>query len=82
MPYALNTLTGIVDFQPEHIVDHPVIGRYLKEVPEGTKSLVPGMFKPGTVDEFEELNTTQSNPAKPEGDEGKDASNKTEVSNV
>jgi hypothetical protein len=55
MPYALNTLTGIVDFQPEHVINHVVLGKYLKEVPEGTKSLQPGMFKPGTVDEFEEV---------------------------
>jgi hypothetical protein len=54
MPYALNTLTGIVDFQPEHVINHVVLGKYLKEVPEGTKPLQPGMFKPGTVDEFEE----------------------------
>lgn len=60
MPTALNTLTGIVDFQPDHVVNHVELGRYLKVVPEGTKSLTPGMFKPGTVDEFEELNANQT----------------------
>ena len=75
MPYALNTLTGIVDFQPEHIIDHVILGRYLKEVPEGTKSLAPGMFKPGTVDEFEELNN-KNRPAESDG-----KNNKTEVTN-
>lgn len=56
MPTTLNTLTGLITFQDDHIVAHPTIGRYLKVVPEGTKPLVEGMFKPGTVEEFEELN--------------------------
>lgn len=63
MPLALNTLTGLVDYQPDHIVEHPILGRYLLEVPEGTKPLLPGMFKPGTKDEFEEYHQEEEAPA-------------------
>ena len=56
MTTVLNTLTGIVTDQPDHIVNHITLGKYLLEVPEGTKNLVPGLFKPGTADEFVELN--------------------------
>lgn len=71
MPTALNTLTGIVDFQPDHVVNHVNLGQYLKVVPEGTKSLIPGMFKPGTVDEFEELNAPQPKDEPSAGDKEK-----------
>jgi hypothetical protein len=73
MPTTLNTLTGIVDFQPDHVLNHVILGQYLKEVPEGTKSLEPGMFKPGTVEEFEELHPKKSKAAY------KDEADKTET---
>lgn len=62
MPYTIHTLTGIASEQPEHVVAHPQLGRYLKVVPEGTKSLAQGLFKPGTVDEFEVFNARQEQP--------------------
>lgn len=60
MAYTMHTLTGQVDEVPDTLLDIPRIAKYLKVVPEGTKPLVPGLFRAGTVDEFEELN------AKPE----------------
>lgn len=53
MPTTLNTLTGKVKDVPKAVAEHAIIGRYLKVVPEGTKPLVPGMFKPGTVEEYD-----------------------------
>jgi hypothetical protein len=73
MPIILNTLTGRVGFEPQWLVDDPKIGQYLKVVPEGTKPLTDGMFKAGTVEEFNVANnnypdgaTASSEPANPE----------------
>lgn len=56
MSTYLHTLTGKIGEARDDVIDHPVLGRYLKRVEEGTKALVEGMFKPGTKEEFDELN--------------------------
>lgn len=38
---ARNTQDGTVGRYPRYLVDHPVIGRHLEEVPHGTKPTVP-----------------------------------------
>ena len=51
MPRTRHTVSGVVDQNtPEHILDHPVLGKYLEVVEEGTKPLLPVMHRPATVD--------------------------------
>lgn len=56
MSTYIHTLTGKIGEARDDVIDHPVLGRYLKRVEEGTKALVEGMFRPGTKEEFDELN--------------------------
>lgn len=51
MPLTRHTVSGLVAEVPQHLIDHAILGQYLEVVPEGTKSLVPGHFKQGTVAE-------------------------------
>lgn len=40
-----NTISGVVGFVPESYLDHPVFGKQLERVPEGTKSFEPALHK-------------------------------------
>lgn len=44
--HALNTVSGKVSVIPATFLDHPVFGKTLVEVPEGTKSYDPEFYKP------------------------------------
>ncbi len=50
---ALNPDTGRVGKTRKDIFDHPVFGRHLVEVEEGTKSRVSTLHKSQTVEEYE-----------------------------
>lgn len=50
--WALNTLSGVVDKIPEHILNHPSFAPYLIEVEPGTKSYDPSKYEPKTADEY------------------------------
>lgn len=42
-----HTVSGAVDPNtPIHIAEHPVLGKYLEIVPDGTKPFVPELHKP------------------------------------
>lgn len=56
MSTYIHTLTGLIGEARDDVIDHPIVGNYMKRVEEGTKPLVEGMFKPGTKVEFDELN--------------------------
>ena len=43
---ALNTVSGQVGVVPKSYLDHPVLGKTLVEVPEGTKSYDPEFYTP------------------------------------
>ena len=50
MPRTRHTVSGVVDENtPEHIVQHPVLGKYLEVVDENAKPFLPIMHKPTTV---------------------------------
>lgn len=76
MPTTLHTLTGRVANVPDELLDNPKLKSYLKVVPEGTKPLLKGMFKPGTVEEFDKANKVVSHkvedgkPVEPKSKEG------------
>lgn len=40
-----DTISGVVGSVPAHYLDHPILGKNLIEVPEGTKSFEPSMYK-------------------------------------
>ena len=43
--WTRHAISGVVDNNtPTHIARHPVLGKYLVEVPEGTKPLVPELI--------------------------------------
>jgi hypothetical protein len=52
--FALNTVSGQVGVVPASYLDHPVLGKTLVEVPEGTKSYEPTKYKSQTADEWRE----------------------------
>jgi len=56
MPRAMHTYTGLVVDVPQHILDTELGKNVYIEVPEGTKPLVPGLFKPGNVEQFRATN--------------------------
>lgn len=72
MPTTLNTLTGKVAVVPQSLVDHAVLGKYLKVVPDGTKPLASKLFKPGTVEEFDAAHKNAKPLAEAEPDATKD----------
>lgn len=76
MPRAIHTITGLVVDVPEHILESELGQNVYIEVPEGTKPLTPGLFKPGNVEEFKANNKDFS-----KADES-DNKDKKEVSNV
>jgi hypothetical protein len=43
--YTRNKLTGVTEWTQDHVFEHPVLGKDLEEVPEGTKPLVPEKIK-------------------------------------
>lgn len=73
-----NKLTGVVDnHTQDHIFEHPVLGKDLELVEEGTKPLVPELIKyePATPDLFPDARVEEpyegedeksKTPAKPE----------------
>lgn len=47
MPRTRHTISGVIDENtPEHIVTHPVLGKYLEVVDEDAKPFLPAMHKP------------------------------------
>lgn len=50
--FALNTASGQVGSVPEAYLTHPVLGRVLVEVPEGTKSFDPEKYQPTDVEGY------------------------------
>lgn len=50
--WALHTLTGQVRRIDEHILSHAAFAPYLVEVPAGTKSYDPILYKPQTAAEY------------------------------
>lgn len=68
MPTTLNTLTGIPAVVGDNIAKHPVLSKYLKVVPDGTKPL--RLVRPGTVEEFDAARKNSSKKADaPEGED-------------
>lgn len=50
MPRTRHTVSGVIDENtPEHIVSHPVLGKYLEVVDDDAKPLLPIMHKPTEV---------------------------------
>ena len=48
MPRTRNRLSGVIDKDtPQHIVDHPVLGKYLEVVGPDDKPLVPELAPKG-----------------------------------
>jgi len=56
MTTILNTQTGKIGDERDEVIDHPVLGRFMLRVEEGTKELVEGMFKPGLAVDFPDAN--------------------------
>lgn len=55
MPRTRHTVSGVVDKNtPEHILDHPVLGKYLEVVEDDAKPLLPVMHRPTTVDKIDD----------------------------
>jgi hypothetical protein len=50
--WYLHTLSGVVDRLDEHVAKHPTFAPYLVEVPFGTKSFEPNLYKPQTAAEY------------------------------
>lgn len=47
MPRTRHTISGVIDENtPEHIVSHPILGKFLEVVDEDAKPLLPVMHKP------------------------------------
>lgn len=50
MPRTRHTVSGVVDPNtPEHIVSHPVLGKFLEVVDDDVKPFLPAMHKPTEV---------------------------------
>lgn len=45
-----DTISGVVGRVPAEYLDHPVLGSHLVEVPEGTKSFEPELYKSKDAD--------------------------------
>lgn len=77
--YTRNRLTGKLDWTQDHVFEHPVLGKDLEEVEEGTKPLVPELIKYEPVapdlfpqDEVAEARTDDKADAKHAASEKKD----------
>lgn len=68
--HALNTVSGQVGLVPASYLEHPVFGKTLVEVPEGTKSYDPEFYKPTDKEGHDEkpTNKRKLNDKKPEAD--------------
>lgn len=52
MTRTRHTVSGVIDENtPDHILTHPVLGKYLVEVDENAKPLLAVMHRPTTADE-------------------------------
>lgn len=75
MTRTRHTVSGVIDENtPDHILSHPVLGKYLIEVDEKAKPLVAVMHRPTTADEVkarEETKAVNEN-AKPSTHDQKD----------
>lgn len=51
MPRTRHTVSGVIDENtPEHMLTHPLLGKFLEVVDENAKPLLPVMHRPATVD--------------------------------
>jgi hypothetical protein len=55
MTRAIHTLTGKIDDISDEVLNSKA-GKYLKVVADDAKELIAGMFREGTVEEFDEQN--------------------------
>lgn len=57
-----HAISGVVDKNtPVHVARHPVLGKYLVEVPEGTKPFVPELISHKTDKVAESAPETKKN---------------------